>query len=195
MYNYAKLMAELTLKAYHTKWGLKGVSCRYFTVYGERGKEDHAVMAMIARAFVKQDPFLLWGNGEQVRNWTYVGDIVRGTILAAEAIDDGSAVNLGTTERTRVLDAAREVLRYTGHDVEVALQPDMPTGPMNRVADNSRARELLGWEPEMAFLDGLHRTIDWYFQTKSVDEVRSVLDAGGLIERDVLVDVDDATVL
>jgi nucleoside-diphosphate-sugar epimerase len=187
MYGYAKLMAELSLKAYAREWGLKSASCRYFTVYGERGKEDHAVMAMIARAFVDQNPFLVWGNGEQVRNWTYVGDIVRGTILAAEKIDDGTAVNLGTMERTRVIDAAREVLRYTGKELEIELQPEMPTGPMNRVADNTRARELLAWEPEMSFVDGLHRTIDWYFSVKDPAEVRELLEQGGLIERKLAV--------
>jgi nucleoside-diphosphate-sugar epimerase len=187
MYGYAKLMAELSLKAYVREWGLKAASCRYFTVYGERGKEDHAVMAIIARAYVDQNPFLVWGTGEQVRNWTYVGDIVSGTILAAERIDDGTAVNLGTMERTRVIDAVREVLHYTGKDLEIRFQPDMPTGPMNRVADNSRARELLGWEPEVAFVDGLHRTIDWYFAEKDPDEVRELLEQGGLIERQAAV--------
>jgi dTDP-D-glucose 4,6-dehydratase len=57
---------------------------------------------------------------------------------------------------------------------------------MNRVADNSRARELLGWSPKVAFVDGLHRTIDWYFGHKDPDEVRSVLDGGGLIARSVV---------
>lgn len=184
MYGYAKLMAELTLKAYCKEWGMKAASCRYFTVYGERGKENHAVTAMIARAFVKQDPFVVWGNGQQVRNWTYVGDIVRGTIRAAEEIHDGTAVNLGTMERTRVIDAVREVMRYTGHEARIELRPDMPTGPMNRVADNSLARRLLDWEPNVAFVDGLHRTTDWYFETHDPDEVRSVIDHGGLIERE-----------
>jgi nucleoside-diphosphate-sugar epimerase len=183
MYGYAKLMGELSLRAYAREWGLKAASCRYFTVYGERGKEDHAVIAMIARAFVDQNPFLVWGTGEQVRNWTYVGDIVAGTILAAERIDDGTAVNLGTMERTRVIDAVREVLRYTGKDLEIEFQPDMPTGPVNRVANNSRARELLGWKPKVRFMDGLHRTIDWYFAEKDPDDVRELLEQGGLIER------------
>jgi nucleoside-diphosphate-sugar epimerase len=187
MYGYAKLMAELSLKAYAREWGLKSASCRYFTVYGERGKEDHAVMAMIARAFVEQNPFVVWGNGEQIRNWTYVGDIVRGTILAAEKIDDGTAVNLGTMERTRVIDAVREVLHYTGKELEIELQPEMPTGPMNRVADNTRARELLGWNPETSFVDGLHRTIDWYFAVKDPADVRRLLEQGGLIERKLAV--------
>ena len=76
MYGWAKLMGELTLKAYRQDWGLKSASCRYFTVYGDRGHENHAVMAMIARAFVGQDPYVVWGNGEQIRNWTHVSDIV-----------------------------------------------------------------------------------------------------------------------
>jgi nucleoside-diphosphate-sugar epimerase len=176
MYGWAKLMGEMTLRAYYKDWGMKSALCRYFTVYGERGKEDHAVIAMIARAFVQKNPFPVWGNGEQVRNWTYVGDIVEGTLLAAEKIDDGTAVNLGTTERTRVIDAVKEVLRYTRHQAEIELQPDMPTGPMNRVADNSLARKLLGWEPRVKFIEGLHRTIDWYFSTKDPKQVRAILE-------------------
>lgn len=176
MYGWAKLMGELTLKAYSQEWGIKTASCRYFTVYGERGVENHAVIAMIARAFIKQDPFVVWGTGEQIRNWTYVGDIVSGTILAAEKIDDGTAVNLGTMERTRVIDAVREVLRYTGHQAQIELHPEMPTGPLNRVADNSLARKLLGWEPQVKFMDGLHRTIDWYFSTKDRERVRQIFE-------------------
>jgi nucleoside-diphosphate-sugar epimerase len=182
MYGWAKLMGELTLRAYARDWGLKSASCRYFTVYGERGKEDHAVIAMIARAFVKQDPFEVWGTGEQIRNWTYVGDIVEGTILAGEKIDDGTAINLGTMERTRVIDAAREVLNYTEHRAEIRLRPDMPTGPINRVADNSLAKKLLGWEPQMKFMDGLHRTIDWYFATKDRADIKERLPLA-LVER------------
>src|ERR671923_776183 len=100
---------------------MKSVSCRYFTVYGDRGHENHAVVAMIARAFVRENPYVVWGTGEQIRNWTHVSDIVAGTILAAEKIDDGTAVNLGTMERTRVIDAAHEVLRYTEHDAPIEL--------------------------------------------------------------------------
>ena len=176
MYGWAKLMAELTLKAYHEEYGVKTASCRYFTVYGPRGVENHAVIALIAKAFIGQDPFEVWGDGTQVRNWTYIDDIVRGTILAAEKIDDGTAVNLGTMERVRVADAARMVLEYTGHQAEIKLLTDMPTGPLNRVADNSLAKKLLGWEPQVPFRDGLKRTIDWYFATKDREQVRKILD-------------------
>jgi nucleoside-diphosphate-sugar epimerase len=177
MYGWAKLMAEMTLRAYHKDWGMKSASCRYFTVYGPRGVENHAVIAMIARAFIDQNPFIVWGTGEQIRNWTYIDDIVSGTVLAAEKIDDGTAVNLGTMERIRVIDAAKEVLRYMGKTAEFELHPEMPTGPLNRVADNSLAKQLLGWEPKTMFLDGLHKTIDWYAANKKQAQVSEKLEA------------------
>jgi nucleoside-diphosphate-sugar epimerase len=176
MYGWAKLMGEMALQAYYRDWGLKCASCRYFTVYGERGHENHAVIAMIARAFIGQDPFVVWGTGEQIRNWTHVSDIVRGTLLTAEKIDNGNAVNIGTMERTKVINAVNEVLRYTGHQARIELHPEMPTGPLNRVADNSLAKRLLGWEPQVKFLDGLHQTIDWYFSTKDREQVRAILE-------------------
>jgi nucleoside-diphosphate-sugar epimerase len=175
MYGWAKLMAELTLRHFVKKGLLKAASCRYFTVYGPRGKEDHAVIAMIARAFIQQNPFEVWGTGEQIRNWTYIDDIVEGTMLAAEGIDDGTAVNLGTMERIRVADAAAMILRRMGVEVPLKFLPDMPTGPYNRVAANRLAKELIGWEPRIPFREGIVKTIDWYVNNRNPDEVRSQL--------------------
>ena len=175
LYGWAKLMAELTLTAYHREHGLGAASCRYFTVYGPRGLESHAVIAMMARAFIRQDPFEVWGDGTQIRNWTFVDDIVRGTMLAGEHLEDGTAVNLGTMERIRVIDVVEEILSYSGHEAQIQLRPEMPTGPLNRVADNSRARTLLGWEPEWAFVDGLRHTMDWYFENRDRERVRLAL--------------------
>ena len=173
MYGWAKLMCELSLQSFHRDRGFKSVSCRLFTVYGERGVENHAVIAMIARAFIGQDPFEVWGDGTQIRNWTYVGDIADGMVAAAESdVVDGTPINLGTMERTRVIDAVREVLHYTGKKADIKFLKDMPTGPLNRVASNERAKELIGWSPKMKFFDGLHRTVDWYFSTKDADVVR-----------------------
>jgi nucleoside-diphosphate-sugar epimerase len=176
LYGWAKLMAELTLRAYHREHGMKTASCRFFTVYGPRGVENHAVIAMIAKAFTRQDPFEVWGDGNQIRNWTYIDDIVRGTVLAGEKIDDGTAVNLGTMERVRVIDAVKMVCEHLGHRPQIKLRPDMPTGPLNRVADNALARKLLGWEPQVTFADGLKRTLDWYVATKDPAEVRRTLE-------------------
>ncbi len=176
MYGWAKLMGEFTLRAYAKEHGMGAASCRYFTVYGPRGVENHAVIAMIARAFLKLNPFEVWGDGTQIRNWTYIDDIVEGTILAGEKISDGTAVNLGTMERIRVMDAVKMVFEFTGHKAEIKLRPDMPTGPLNRVAENSLAKKLLGWKPKVPFREGLKRTIDWYYMTKDRDEVRRIFD-------------------
>ncbi len=175
MYGWAKLMAEMTLKSYHDDWGIKTASCRFFTVYGPRGKEGHAVIAMIAKAFIKQDPFVVWGNGKQIRNWTYVDDIVDGMIKVAEKIDDGRAINLGTMERIKVLDAVKMIFDYTGHKARIAFQPQMPIGPVNRVAHNGLAQKLLGWKPKVKFKDGLKKTIDWYFATIDPKEVLAIV--------------------
>jgi nucleoside-diphosphate-sugar epimerase len=176
MYGWAKLMGELTLQAYAKEHGLGAASCRYFTVYGPRGVENHAVIAMIARAFLGLNPFEVWGDGTQIRNWTYVEDIVSGTILAAEKINDGTAVNLGTMERVTVLDAVHMVTERAGYKPQIRLRRDMPTGPINRVADNRLAKKLLGWEPKTPFREGLRKTMDWYFATKQKEEVRDVLE-------------------
>lgn len=182
LYGWAKLMGELTLKAYHQQYGLKSVSCRYFTVYGPRGKENHAVVAMIARAFIRQNPFEVWGTGEQIRNWTFVEDIVRGTLLAAEKIDDGSGINLGTMERVRVTDAVKMVCELAGYQPALKFLPEMPTGPLNRVADNARAHKLLGWRPKFEFREGLKKTFEWYFREHDRPTVQAELDET-LIER------------
>lgn len=184
MYGLAKLAGELMLKHLHVEAGLSTASCRYFTVYGPRGVENHAVIAMIARAFIQENPFVVWGTGEQIRNWTYVSDIAEGTIRAAENIDDGTAINLGTMERIKVRDAVHQVLEYTGHAAEIKTRPEMPTGPLNRVADNTLAKKLIDWEPQVLFAEGLRKTIDWYFAAKDRDEVRGYLE-GILTERPV----------
>jgi nucleoside-diphosphate-sugar epimerase len=94
MHGWAKLMAETALHHYYKNWGMESASRRSFTVYGPRGAENYAVIALTSRGCVKQEPFVVWGNGQQIRNWTYIDDIVNGTILAAEKIDDGTAVNI-----------------------------------------------------------------------------------------------------
>jgi nucleoside-diphosphate-sugar epimerase len=185
IYGYAKLMSELTLAAYAREHGLKSVSCRYFTVYGPRAKENHAVLAMIARALARQDPFEVWGTGEQIRNWTYVDDIVAGTLCAAENVVDGRAVNLGSMERIRVREAAGMICGLFDHRPAFRFRPDMPTGPLNRVADNGLARRLFGWEPQVSFAEGVRRTVEWYVGVRTPQEARRVLEDGGLIARRV----------
>jgi nucleoside-diphosphate-sugar epimerase len=171
LYGMAKLAAELTLEAMGHEHGLSTASCRYFTVYGPRNPESHGLAAMIARAYVGEDPFEIWGTGHQRRNWTHVDDIARGTIAAAERLTEG-AVNLGATTTRSVLEAATLVLELTGHEATITPRPDMPTGPLNRVADGTRAQRLLGFVPEVPFESGLASTIEWFATTHDRERVR-----------------------
>ncbi len=171
-YGWAKLMGELSLRAYHKQYGLKSVSCRLFTVYGERENETHAVIALIAKAFVKMNPYEIWGDGQQDRNFTYVGDIADGMIRAAECIEDGSAINIGTAEHVKIIDSAKMIFEESGFTPE-AINFDItkPVGVFSRAADLTATRKLLDWEPQTMFKDGLQRTMKWYYDTKTVEEV------------------------
>ena len=80
-YGWAKLMGELQLRAFCKQKGISGVACRIFTAYGERENESHAVIALIAKAVARLDPFPIWGDGLQTRNFTYVKDTVTGIAL------------------------------------------------------------------------------------------------------------------
>jgi len=176
-YGWAKLMGEMSLKAYGKQRGLKSASCRIFTAYGERENETHAVIALIAKAFVQMDPYEIWGDGQQDRNFTYVGDIVEGMMRAALMIDDGSPVNVGTSEHIQIIDAARMIFEQTGFTpAEIFFDTTKPVGVYSRAADLTRTRALLGWEPATSFSEGLRRTIDWYYQHRDAGAVASQMD-------------------
>src|SRR3972149_10334703 len=113
-YGWAKLMGEMSLRAFHQQYGLNGSVCRLFTVYGERENETHAIPALIAKAFVGLDPYEVFGAGNQDRNFTYVGDVVRGMVLAAERIRDAAPVNIGASEHVRIRDVVRLIFELTG---------------------------------------------------------------------------------
>jgi nucleoside-diphosphate-sugar epimerase len=166
LYGMAKLCGELVLDSLVRKHGLSAAICRYFTAYGPRCGESHAIMAMIARAFVGADPFDVWGTGNQVRTWIHVDDVVSMTMLAAELVDDGRALNVATEEEHTVREAAEIVLRETGHHARIRPRPDMPTGPLYRAADIGRARAALGYVPRVRFAEGVRRTASWYFAVK-----------------------------
>lgn len=178
MYGWAKLTGELSLKAFCEASMIEGSSLRYFTAYGPRAKEDHAVMAMMARALIRQNPFQIWGDGTQIRNWTHVSDIVEGTIKAAQILKGGEAVNLGTDERISVIEAATEICEYAGYkDPFFEFLPDNPTGPLNRTASNELAQLWLGWTPALGFSEGMRDTYEWYVENRDVEELKNDLES------------------
>lgn len=161
-YGWAKLSAEMTLRAYARAGWLKSAVCRFFHTYGPRMVENHALAAFMARAYTRQDPFVVWGDGRQVRDWIHVSDIVSGLLLAGEKVDDGTPVNLGTGLGWYVSYATKRLCELAGYDPTFKYELDKPIGPMNRVANNTRAQYLLGWSPEIGFPAGLADTYAWY---------------------------------
>jgi UDP-glucose 4-epimerase len=176
-YGWAKLMGEMALRAYHRQYGMKTSSLRIFTAYGPRENETHAIVALIAKAFVKMDPYSIWGTGEQDRNFTYVQDIVDAMILAAEKIEDGSPVNAGRDDRITINQAAELVFDIVGWRPR-RVQHDLskPQGVASRAADLNRAKRVLGWEPKVSYAEGFKKTIGWYFDNKDEKKVKADLD-------------------
>jgi len=178
-YGWAKLMGEFSLRAYRKQHGIKAASVRIFTAYGPRENETHAIMALIAKAFIQQSPFEIWGDGTQTRNFTYVEDIVNGLVLACEHIEDGSAVNAGIPDFISLNDAAAEVFDIMNWSPPEGIKHLVanPVGVWHRAADASFARETTGWHPRYSFRQGFERTIEWYIASRRPAEVKEHLDA------------------
>ena len=162
-YGWAKLMGELQLGAFCKQYGLSGIACRIFTAYGERENESHAVIALIAKAAARLDPFPIWGDGNQTRNFTYVGDTVAGMALAACCLEGFNTINIGSSEHHTIINLIDEIFsQIDWRPKEIHRELDKPVGVLSRAADNSKCRELLDWEPQFSLDDGIHRTVKWY---------------------------------
>lgn len=164
-YGWAKLMGEVQLNAFIKQYGLKGCSVRFVTAYGPRENETHAIIALIYKAFERMNPFVIWGTGDQDRDFTYVSDIVSGTILAAEKVSDGTPINLGTGRRYKLKDVANIIFDVMDFHPKVVFDTSKPTGVVSRALDITRAKELLGWEPKVSLEEGIKKTVEWYVKT------------------------------
>jgi UDP-glucose 4-epimerase len=162
-YGWAKLMGELQLRAFSRQHGLAGIACRLFTAYGERENESHAVIALIAKARARLDPYPIWGDGLQTRNFTYVRDTVTGMALSGACLDGFQTINVGTDAHYTILALIEEIFAQLGWRPRVIQRElERPIGVRSRAADTSRCREQLGWAPETTLRDGVRRTISWY---------------------------------
>lgn len=161
-YGWAKLMGEEILLSYNMQYGLKGAVTRYVTAYGPYENASHAVIALIGRALRHEDPFVIWGSGKQDRDFTFVEDIVSGTLLACEKITDASAVNLGTARRYTLDETAKLIFEIVGwKPKKIVHDKSKPEGVKTRALDNRLAKKL-GWTPKYDLRQGLEATIDWY---------------------------------
>lgn len=166
-YGWAKLMGEVALTAYHKQYGLKGSATRYVTAYGPWENDTHAVIALIRRAVEKRDPYIIWGSGKQDRDFTYVEDIVSGSLAACEKITNTEAVNLGTGRRYTMLEVVElifSILNWRPKDLVCDMSK--PEGVKTRALDISKATKELGWKPKYDLEQGLKETIEWFIKER-----------------------------
>lgn len=176
MYGLTKAAHEKTIRAYHDDGLIKTAVCRFFTVFGRRMKENHFILASIAKSFIKQDPFYVWGTGTEVRNFTPVQNTVQGLLLATEKAN-GEPYNIGLEQRITIDEALESIWKIMDwRPNEIVHLPDKPVGIRNRVSDCTKAKTELGWNPTVSFEEGLKDTIQWYIETHNVDEVKKDLE-------------------
>lgn len=166
-YGWAKLMGEIILNAYVKQYGLKGASTRYVTVYGPWENDTHAIIALIRKAVEKQDPFVVWGSGKQDRDFTFVEDIISGTLAICEKVTDGQAINLGTGKRYTIPQVLETIFAILGwKPKKIVFDATKPEGVKSRALNISKAKKTSGWQPKYNLATGLKETIDWFIKEK-----------------------------
>lgn len=152
-YGLQKYIGELKCRVWSEVYGLPTVSLRYFNVYGPRASHEGAYALVIAK-FLKQrqedKPMTITGDGENTRDYTHVRDVVEANLLAAESkkVGRGEVMNIGAGNNYSVNAVAKFIEGPTVH-IEARLEPK------DTIADNSRARDLLGWEPKVSLEEGI----------------------------------------
>ena len=161
-YGVTKLAAEHLCGLYAENWGISTVSLRYFTVFGPRQRPDMAIHGL-CEAAVHGTAFPRYGDGSQIREFTYVGDIVRGNLLAATRdIAPGSCCNLAGGAEITVSGLIDLVGELAGSPVRIDQQPRVAGDALRNGGSISRAGELLGWAPEVTLRDGVSAQLAWH---------------------------------
>ncbi|MFW6022668.1 MAG: NAD-dependent epimerase/dehydratase family protein [Halanaerobiaceae bacterium] len=160
-YGVSKLAAENLCYLYWKNFQVPTLSLRYFTVFGERQRPDMAFHIFI-KAILNNEFLIIYGDGKQSRNFTHVDDIVKANILAAESKYEGEVFNIGGDGERIVLDDAITLMEnIIGKKVE-RIYHDVAKGDVKHTsADCSKAVNLLGYDPEVGFIEGLEREIEW----------------------------------
>ena len=165
-YAAAKLAAECYCRAFTATYGLETVTIRYFNVFGPRQDPDSeysAVIPIFVSLMLRGKRPTVYGDGLQSRDFTFVSDIVRGNLLAADAKDvAGQVINVATGKQFTLLDLIGSINKVLGTQVEPVFADPRPGDVRESLADISLARKLLGFEPQVTFDEGLARSIEYY---------------------------------
>ncbi len=172
-YAASKKAAEVLCHTYHYLYGLDVTMVRYFTVYGPAGRPDMSLFRFVQ--WVSEGrPVLVYGDGTQSRDFTYVDDIARGTIAALRPLGY-TVVNLGSDQPVVLMDALRLVERLLGKQANIDFQPAHRADVMATWANVSRARELLEWTPRVQHEEGIRALVEWYNENRDwAREIRTV---------------------
>jgi dTDP-glucose 4,6-dehydratase len=160
VYDEAKRYAEALTMAYLRQQGLNTCIARIFNTYGERMRpnDGRAIPTFLNQA-LNEKPITVFGDGSQTRSFCYVADLIRGLVLLNES-DVHDPVNIGNPHEMTLLEMAEQVRELTGTSSEIVFEALPVDDPKVRQPDITRAKALLGWEPEIELREGLQRTID-----------------------------------
>jgi dTDP-glucose 4,6-dehydratase len=160
VYDEAKRYAEALTMAYHRQQGVDTCIVRIFNTYGKRMRpHDGRAIPTFVRQAHANEPLTIFGDGSQTRSFTYVDDLVRGLVLLVRS-GEHLPVNIGNPREMTLLELARAVLEATGSKSEIVYEALPVDDPQVRQPDITRARQLLGWEPEVSLEDGLRRMLE-----------------------------------
>jgi dTDP-glucose 4,6-dehydratase len=161
VYDEAKRYAEALVMAYHRQQGVDTCIARIFNTYGPRMRpHDGRAIPTFMRQALENKPLTVFGDGSQTRSFCHVDDLIRGLYLLAQS-KEHLPVNLGNPREMTLLELAENVLRVTGARSEIVFEALPVDDPQVRQPDITRAKQILGWEPEVELQDGLRRTIEW----------------------------------
>lgn len=161
-YDEAKRFAEAITYAYHRAHQVDVRVVRIFNTYGPRNRvNDGRVVPTFINQALRNDPITVFGEGQQTRSFQYVDDLIEGIRRLMDA-SYTKPVNIGNPTELTILEFAKLILQLTGSKSEIIYKPLPQDDPKTRRPDNSRAKEILGWEPRVPVEEGMRKTIDWY---------------------------------
>jgi dTDP-glucose 4,6-dehydratase len=177
VYDEAKRYAEALTMAYHRQQGVDTCIARIFNTYGPRmRRHDGRAIPTFLRQALEGEPITVFGDGSQTRSFCYVDDLVRGLYRLAHS-EEHLPVNIGNPREMTLLELAEAVIRVTGSKSEIVFASLPMDDPQVRQPDITRARQVLGWQPEIELEEGLRRTL------AELGEAAELSDAGSAVSR------------